>query len=403
MQPVLDGIRILEVSTWGVAPIAGGVLAEWGADVMKVEHPVHGDPLRGLARGRGPVGDDRQDPNWHHVNRGKRSLGIDLSNELGQEAIHRLAAHCDVFLTSFIPSARAKFRIDVNDIRAQNPSVVYARASGFGPRGPESDKAGFDLSAFWHRSGAGSRATKPTDDYPRQMPAGAFGDNPTALLLALGVVLGLYQRERTGHAPIVDTSLYGAGIWAMAFDLTGDEERYGTRLTEHRDVPNPLVNNYRTSDGRYLNLILMHSDRDWSEFCRAIGEEQLEHDPRFASFAARAYSRELIEELDRVFAARTFAEWREVFDSFSGAWSYTAEPAEVRTDAQALANGYLRELDLPATGDRFLIASPPVQLDEMSPPPLPAPELGDYTEQALLEAGYDWDEIVRLKDAGATI
>ena len=215
----LDGIRVLEVAMYGFVPSAGAVLAEWGADVIKVEHAVTGDPQRGL-RQTGPLrveGDPN--PNIEHANRGKRAIGLDMSKPEGLEVLLELAKRADVFLTSFLPGHRRKFGIDVDDIRAVNPKIIYARGSALGPRGRESEKGGYDMTAFWCRAGTAATITPPGIEGMIGPPGPAYGDTISGTNLAGGIAAALLKRERTGEPSTVDVSLLGSGLWAMGHTI----------------------------------------------------------------------------------------------------------------------------------------------------------------------------------------
>src|SRR5215468_1121764 len=249
MKP-LEGIRVLEVAMYGFVPSGGAVLADWGADVIKVEHAVTGDPQRGLRMiGAFRVEGD-PNPNVDHFNRGKRSIGLHMGTPGGREVLYELTRRADVFLTSFLPSARRKFGIDVDDIRAVNPRIIYARGSALGPRGPEADKGGYDMTAFWARASTAASITPAGFDGMISAPAPAYGDTISGTNLAGGIVAALFQRERTGQASIVDVSLLGSGVWAMGHGIAvsqhvGQPFR-AAAMGGHGSPTNPLSGLYRT-------------------------------------------------------------------------------------------------------------------------------------------------------------
>src|SRR6185369_1117027 len=254
MRP-LEGIRVLEVAMYGFVPSAGAVLGEWGADVIKVEHAVTGDPQRGL-RQTGPLRvEGEPNPNIEHANRGKRSIGLDMSVPEGKEVLYDLARRSDVFLTSFLPGHRTKFGIDVDDIRAVNPKIIYARGSALGPRGEESVKGGYDMTAFWCRAGTAATITPPGMPGMIGPPGPAYGDTISGTNLAGGIAAALLKRERTGEPSIVDVSLLGSGVWAMghgiALSLRVDTPLVAAVSGGHGSVTNPLSGLYRTADNRY--------------------------------------------------------------------------------------------------------------------------------------------------------
>ena len=282
---ILDGVRVVEVATWTFVPACGAVLADWGAEVIKVEHPVTGDPQRGLMMS-GMVGDGAQSSvNFimETPNRGKRSIGVDISSDAGREVLLKLVAEADVFITSFLPAARAKLRIDVDDLRAVNPRLIYARGHGQGVRGAEAGNGGYDTTSFWARSGlANFFAPKDGSGFP-PFHSPAIGDLTSGQTLAGGIAGALFHRERTGEASAVDVSLLSVGLWSMAPGIVA------SRLFDIDDLPqslhpemmNPLTNFYRTKDGRYLTLIMLEGDKYWAPVCQAIGRPDLIDDPRF--------------------------------------------------------------------------------------------------------------------------
>jgi crotonobetainyl-CoA:carnitine CoA-transferase CaiB-like acyl-CoA transferase len=401
----LEGVRVLEVAQWWFVPAAGAVLSDWGAEVVKIEHPVRGDAQRGLAAAGFRMTEGGVDFMMQQSNRGKRSVGLDIATEGGRELLYRLARDCDVFLTNFLPGARQRLRIDVADIRAVNPRVVYVRGSGQGPQGPDRDRGGYDATAFWSRGGIAAALTRPDAEFPT-MQRPAFGDSIGAMTIAGGVAAALLQRERTGVAPVVDVSLLSTAMWVMAPDVVASKllpAGKGFPSFTRGSAPNPLANSYRTRDGRWLLLMMLQPDRYWEDFCAHVERPELAADPRYADGMKRFQAREaLIAELDQVFAARTLAEWRERLATLEGPWAPMQTAAELHDDPQAKANAYLRPVEGGDKGHFALVASP-VQFDERPFDLGPSPELGQHTEEVLLEAGLSWDELAALKKAGAIL
>src|SRR5215831_3838098 len=243
MKP-LEGIRVLEVAMYGFVPSAGAVLADWGADVIKVEHAVTGDPQRGLRQTGVFKVEGDPNPNVEHANRGKRSIGLDMSRPEGLDVLYSLARTADVFLTSFLPAARRKLRIDVEDIRAVNPRIVYARGSALGPRGAEAERGGYDMTAFWARASTAASITPPGFQGLVSPPSPAYGDTISGTNLAGGIAAALLRRERTGETSIVDVSLLGSGLWAMghaiAISLHLDRPFVAPAMGGHGSPTNPL-------------------------------------------------------------------------------------------------------------------------------------------------------------------
>lgn len=402
MTKPLAGVRILEVASHAFVPIAGGVLSEWGAEIIKIEHPVTGDPYRGLVTSGLHKTYDGIDPSFQFVNRGKQSVTVDLKKRPGRDLVCRLAKSCDVFLTNFRPQARKKISIDVEDIRAHNPSIIYVRGSGYGARGPDAQRGGYDGAAYWSRAGLGAAITPPSSEYP-VMQRPAFGDVIGGLTIAGAVAAALCRRHATGEPSIVDVSLLGMGMWQLQPDITHSKLGSGELRTvsDRKAVSNPLSNTYRTRDGRFIVLMMLDADRYWPNFCEVIGHPQLISDPRFADMAARrTNARVLVEFLDQVFAQRDYQQWQDVLKLAEGVWSPFQTPVELHSDEQVLANGYLADVEM-VNGKPLTMVTSPVQFDEMQNQPKRAPEHGEHTESALIELGISWDEIAELKEAGA--
>jgi len=405
MDQVLAGVRVLEVATWTFVPAAGAVLADWGADVIKVEHPVTGDPQRGLMTS-GLMGDGSKIPNFmmEQPNRGKRSIGIDIRSEDGLELLYKLVETADVFLTSFLPAARQSMKIDVEHLRARNPNIIYARGSGNGQRGPESERGGYDGATYFARGGHALALTPDNLEYPLG-PRAAYGDLPGGMTIAGGIAGALFRRERHGVPSVVDISLLSCATWTLAPDIMASKLFGLPKLPTggNREMnPNPLVGSYKTKDGRFLMLCMLESDRYWPDLCRQIGRPELIDDPRFKDHAARGENKtECIRALDAAFAERTFDEWKDELLDAEGVWSPYQLPIELHDDVQVQANGYLRPVE--SDQGTFNVVGNPVQFDETPPALTRAPQHGEHTETLLLELGYDWDDIIRLKDAGAIL
>src|SRR6476661_1599274 len=307
---VMDGVKVLEVSEHGFVPSAAAILADWGADVVKVERPT-GDPLRGIM-GAGLVA-DTGDFNFlfEQFNRNKRGISIDLRSDDGRTAFDKLLEWADVFITNFLPSARTKLRIQPEDVWAVNPRLVYARGHGQGQRGPDADLGGFDSVSYWARGGLGHVLT-PTDG-PLVMQRAAMGDGPSGAFLAGGVAAALYQREQTGKGSVVDVALLGTAVWTLAPDLVAttilrtDPEPLGGGMV----LSSPLIGPYRTGDGRWLLLNMMDDVRHWAATCRALGLDALLDDARFADTAGRADHRvELHDTFADTIGSRDYADLR---------------------------------------------------------------------------------------------
>lgn len=400
MSRPLEGIRVLEVAMYGFVPSCGAVLGEWGAEVIKVEHAVTGDPQRGL-RQTGPLrveGDPN--PNIEHANRGKRSIGLDMSVPEGREVLLELARRADVFLTSFLPGHRQKFGIDVDDIRAVNPTIVYARGSALGPRGEESVKGGYDMTAFWCRAGTAATITPPGIEGMIGPPGPAYGDTISGTNLAGGIAAALFRRERTGEPSVVDVSLLGSGLWAMGHTvaLTSHLNQLMVQPPPgvHGSPINPLVGVYPTADDRYISFVMMQPTKFWADVCKHMDLDEYADDPRFSSAESFAeHTPAAVEILTEAMRKRPLPEWSERFATLAGPWAPVQDTLQAAKDSQIRANEYIVQ-----AGELELVANP-VQFDVAAPQTGAAPGFAEQTDDILVELGLDWDRIIELKTAGA--
>ena len=403
MSQTMEGIRILEVAEHTFVPAASAVLADWGADVIKVEHAVRGDAMRGLARTG--VMDLSQGVHVlnEHSNRGKRSIGIDLANPEGLEVLYALAKTSDVFLTNKRPASLAKLRIDVEDLRRHNPDIVYVRGTAYGPKGPDGERGGYDMTGFWCRAGNASAITPPDLGRVLGQPGPAYGDSIGGMTIAGGIAAALLRRERGGGPSVVDVSLLSTGMWAMSA---------GIAVSLQMGVPwkisnvesaagNPLVGTFETSDGRYICLVMLQAFHYWPDFCRHVGRDEWIDDPRFDSHesltANSAVARELVAG---EIARRPLAEWTERFQTLAGQWTVVQDTLEVVADPQTEANGYVQTAHTSA-GTPFQLVSSPVQFDGEPAPTARAPEFNEHGDAILAELGLDTEKILALKTNGA--
>ena len=394
-----EGVRVVELAQWVFVPVAGALLAEWGADVIRVERP-EGDPYRALATQGIGTDSDGVNLSVALANRGKRSITLDLQREQGRSLLDDLLATADVFLTNLRPRALERLGLDAPSLRGRYPSLVYARGHGYGVRGPDANQAGYDASAFWARGGLGHVLTPPDRDYPIGQ-RGAMGDRNGAMALAFGISAALLKRTRTGTGSVVDVSLLATAMWTLSSDLlaalNGGEVK---RVPGRGPQPNPLVGSYRTKDGRHVMLVFLEADRYWADFCKALGRDDLLADPRFVDLAARrANCQACVAELDAEFATRTLAEWKDLLARIDAPWAPFQSVEELSEDPQAIANGYIGDVHLD-DGRSYRLPAVPVQFDEQPAPLRPAPEHGEHTEAVLLDLGYEWDRISEFKDSG---
>jgi crotonobetainyl-CoA:carnitine CoA-transferase CaiB-like acyl-CoA transferase len=404
--PVFEGVRIVELAQFVFVPACGALLADWGADVIKIEHPVTGDGYRGLvSQGILRLSASGVNQSMEMHNRGKRSIGLDVASAEGRDLLLRLVETADVFVTNFLPSTLAKLRLGVDDLRAVNRKIIYARGHGHGVRGPDADQPAYDATAYWARGGLGATLTPPSLERPINQ-RGGFGDRNAAVQLAFGIASALYRRERTGEPSVVDVSLLATAVWTLASDvlsaLQGNFAAAPVAGQAARMSPNPLVNTYETKDGRFLSLLLLQPDRHWADLARALDRNDLIEDPRFATGAAiLEHPAEMVDILEPLFKSRTLADWREAFSGARFPWAPYARVTEVIEDPQVVANGYIAEVE--HDGGNFRVPAGAVQFDEQPAALRRGPEHGEHTELLLLELGFDWDDIVKLKDAGVII
>jgi crotonobetainyl-CoA:carnitine CoA-transferase CaiB-like acyl-CoA transferase len=405
MSRPMEGIRILEVAEQTFVPAASAILSDWGAEVIKIEHVERGDAIRGLA-GTGMVMFDTDVLVLaEHANRGKKSLALDLTSEEGRDLLYRLAATSDVFLTNKLAAVRKKLLIDVDDIRAHNPDIVYVRGSGYGARGPEVDAGGYDILGFWYRAGTAVAATPEDTELLAMMPGPAYGDTIGAMTIAGGISTALLHRERSGHAAVVDVSLLGAGMWAMGAGIaqslhTGESWRMPVR--ESNVAPhNPLAGSYETADGKRIAFSMLQGAYYWPEACERLGIDEYAADERFT---VHEHLMEHARAGEALIAARmkeeTFAYWCERFTGMRGQWAPVQDTLDLASDPMVTANGYLQELRT-KDGHAFQLVTTPVQFDEEPQPSARAPEFNEHGDDILTgELGLDWDTVIDLKVRG---
>ena len=401
MAGPLDGIRVLEVANWVAAPAAAMLLSDLGASVIKVEPP-QGDISRGnIPSVANLAAPPPPNPGFQLNNRNKRSICINLEFPEGREIVRDLAKQADVMITNLTPRRVAKFELGYETVKQLNPRLIYASVNAYGAKGPERDRLGFDYTAFWARSGimslVGDRDGPPVVTRP------GFGDHTTAIVIAYGVMIALFEREHTGRGQEVQASLLNTAMFVLGGDIqTALAGR--TPMPKHARVEprNPLSNPYKAKDGRWIHFQMGAADRYWRGFCAALGLESIRDDPRFQSLASRQeHSAELVPLIDAAIARRTREEWGDILDEQGLVWSPVQDVDEVIADPQVAANGYITEVEDPNRGPLKTLATP-VRLSESEIAARgPAPELGQHTEEVLLEQGCTWDEIVRLRDAGA--
>jgi crotonobetainyl-CoA:carnitine CoA-transferase CaiB-like acyl-CoA transferase len=406
MTRPMEGIRVLEVAQFTFVPAAGAVLADWGADVIKVEHAEKGDAQRGLLKVLGLKGFSEGSsfvPIMEGPNRGKRSIGLALEHEGAREVLYELARTSDVFLTNFLPDARERLGIDLAQIRAVNPKIIYTVGSGFGPLGPEARKGGYDATAYWARGGSADAATPSDTDFLVNQPGGAYGDNIGGMTIAGGISAALFHRERTGETSVVDVSLLATGAWASQFNVNLALMTKGPLPKHPRHIKsrNPLTGVYQTADERWLSLSMLQPARYWAEFVTAIGREDLVKDERFDSGEKLMENAGIArEEIAGVLGSRTKDELVDALKGIEGQWSVVQNAWDVAQDVSLRANGQIAAV-LDAEGvERELVASP-VLFDRAPVTLTRAPLFAEHTDEILAELGKNDEQVLELKIAGA--
>ena len=406
MTQVMKGVRVLEVAQFTFVPAAGAILADWGADVIKIEHPVRGDTQRGFLNMGGVTLDPLRHTLVEHPNRGKRSVGIDVSTPEGQELLYELAKTADVFLTNYLPQVRQKNKFDIEHIRAANPKIIYARGSAYGDKGAEREVGGFDGTAFWSRSGIAHTMTPPELEGPLSQGMPAFGDSIGGMFIAGGISAALFHRAQTGEATEMDVSLMSAAWWACGANLaqvmeTGIATR-NAMPTSGGSLRNPFMGNFRTSDNETINLCMVSPTGLIRDTFEKVGVPEAADDPRFKDVLSLIENAGAASDiLVKAFAAKPFAYWREHLKSLKGQWAPIQSLADLTTDEQALANDMIVEVEGADGGKPLKLVRGPVQFDHEPLETTRAPQASEHTEIVLMELGLEWDRIEALKAAGA--
>jgi crotonobetainyl-CoA:carnitine CoA-transferase CaiB-like acyl-CoA transferase len=382
MAGPVDGVKVVELGVWVAGPAAGGILADWGADVIKIEPP-QGDPARTFSKMFGS--DMDVNPPFEMDNRSKRSIVLDLRTESGCTSALDLLAGADVFLTNVRPAALQRLGLDYEAISAHNPRLVYGLLTGYGTSGPDADKAAYDVAAYWARSGIASLLSRPGEPPPFQRSG--MGDHLAGMNLAAGICAALYAREQTGTGQLVTTSLYRTGAYTVSFDLnmfllTGQPIAIGQRDT----MRSPLMNNYAAGDGRRFWIVGLETERHWPALCRVVDRPEWQGAERYRDAQSRARNAiELIAELDDIFATKSLDAWAEVFGTEPEFfWSPINTIEDVIGDEQFHAGGGI--VDVPDGDGTLPMIATPVDFDGTPwAPRSVAPELGEHTDEVLAE------------------
>ncbi len=392
---MLEGIRVIEHATYMAAPGAGGILSDWGADVIKIEPP-GGDPIRNFFA---TIGTDIQDnPVFDFDNRGKRSIMLDTRTSEGQKILRQLASEADVFLTNVRPGGLSRSGLDYDSLKQSNPKLVYCSLTGFGLEGDDADKPGFDVASFWSRAGVASiTVPKGQDPFPIRT---AFGDHTTSMAAAAGICAALVKAQRTGTGQLVEASLLRAALFAMGSDFAIQLffGRIGSTKTRHEQIQ-PLMNFFKTKDDSWFCIVSRQGNVDWAPICRAAALPDLIDDERFTSAKGRRKnSAVLVDYLDAAFGKFTKAEITARLDAESLAWAPVQTLAEVAADPQVMAAGGITEVPS-ASGDGSSFKSPasPIRFPGTDDGPKgPSPQPGQHSRSVLEQIGYSDAEITDL-------
>lgn len=406
MTQVMKGVRVLEVAQFTFVPAAGAILADWGADVIKIEHPVRGDTQRGFIKLGGIETNPNRCPFVEHPNRGKRSVGVDISTPEGMEVIYELAKTADVFLTNYLPRQRQKMGFDVEHIRKVNPNIIYARGSAFGDKGPERESGGFDGTAFWNRSGIADAMSPKELGGPIAQGIPAFGDSIGGMNIAGGIAAALFHRAQTGEATEVDVSLLSTAWWASGTSIDMGIEAgqvMANRMPQSGANPgNPLMGNYYTAGGGVINMCTLTPGPHIKNFFEHIGHPECAEDERFATVEALMKNWEAASEIIvAAFAKQDLKYWRDHLRTYSGQWAPVQSLLDIASDEQALANDMLFEVESADGGEPIKLVRGPVQFNHEPVQTTRAPLASEHTELVLMEIGLEWDKIEELKSKGA--
>src|ERR1039458_2413747 len=401
MSRPLASLRVIDCGTYVASPAAATILSDFGAEVIKIERPPHGDPYRYLASGpQFP----RSDLNycWILDSRNKKSLALNLADQAGQEIMRKLAATADVFVTNFQPDLLKKFHITFKELASSNKRLIYAHVTGYGEQGAEAGLPGYDVTAYFARTGLMSELRTENCE-PCAYPMGA-GDHPTSVTLAAAIFFALYQRELTGCGMKVSTSLMATGAWAnsCAIQAAFCGAQWPAPSTRVREtVPDPLMNVYRSRDGLWFYVCLADGVNGWPRLCRAMSRPELADDPRYNSFATREeHAPALISILDAAFAQKDLAEWRGLFNQYEVAWAPVQKTASVIHDRQMEANGVFAHIEVPGFGEAGTINNPLTLEGVDLEAPRPAPEIGEHTAEILGSLGMSSEAIAELEKRG---
>lgn len=400
MSGILDGVKVVDMGHVVAVPAAGAILSDWGADVIKIE-PLTGDMLRGLARfkieGDKITLDTSVSWSFQLLNRNKKSLALNLKTNAGVKILQQLVKKADVFISNYETGALQKLHCDYPTLSKVNPAIVYGTLTGYGTEGPDREKRGFDFSAAWARTGAQYLIGEVGSPPPPQR--GGMMDTVTAGHIVAGILAALLHKEKTGLGQKIEFSLYQTGVWILSGDI--EAALNGTPLPQRDRTmsTNPIFNSYRTKDDRWVWLAMLQSEISWGDFCRAIERPELEKDVKFKNMEARGLNcKELVKIIDGIIASRTYSEWEKRFKDNNCIFEKVQTPTEVANDPQAIANNFFADINIHGVAEGKLLNSPVKFHQNPASIKSPAPEIGQHSEEVLLELGYSWEDIAGLKE-----
>ncbi|MDO8637825.1 MAG: CoA transferase [Dehalococcoidia bacterium] len=406
MTGILEGLRVIDMGLWVAGPAAGVMLADWGAEVILVE-PLSGEQGRGIGRASrvsSVIKFDGGEVNWRAqlLNRNKKGLALDLKKASGRDIFYKLIEKVDVFISNYQVSALNKLNLDYTTLSQLNPRLVYGVITAYGTKGPDKDERGYDYSAAWARSGFQYLIGEPGSTPPT--PRGGMMDRASGTNMVAGILAALLHREKTGKGQELDVSLYHTGVWILASDIHSALVGMPSPKSDRTRAPNPIWNTYRTKDDRWVFLAMLQPDVYWPYVCRAIERPELENDPRFNTTQTREeHCQELISILDEILVSKNLGEWERCFRQNNCIYGRVQSPVEVTNDPQAIANNFFATIDHPAVGAMKVVATPVNFHQNPASVRTPTPEIGQHTEEILLDLGYSWDDIARLKEQGVIL
>ena len=400
MGGLLEGLRVVDMGHVVAVPCAGCMMADWGAEVIKVE-PISGEMSRKTKRALGKsreVEIGGNTVNWavELHNRGKKGLAVDLKQEAGRQIVYRLVETADIFMTNYLVKALARLKMDYTTLSRINPGIVYGLVTGYGRSGPDKDERGFDITAAWARSGAQHLTSDP--NCPPPMQRGGMMDKTTAAYLVAGMLAALRKKDRTGRGQEVEISLYQAAVWSISLDIQSVLVDEPLPVRDRTRAASPLGSNFCTQDDRWIILLNPDFDETWPRFCLAIGRPELANDPRFnTQEAMEQHCEQAVSILDEIFASKKLAEWERRLKENNVVYGRVQTPFEVVADPQAIENHFFTRVAYPGGGEMEMVNTPVKFSEDPASIKAPAPKVGENTDDILLQLGCTREDVARLR------